>query len=298
MSKLHKFDLVFISTFVNLDNINDLVKSICSSSIETNLRILLLLVCQNNLRLKFESTKVVQIECINKSTLLPLSVARNIAIEYVLSQKIEADYIMFPDDDSTFDRNFFVQYANIEKRKNYIVDVYCAGTKMLFKKQSKISSQQLLRPKNWNVACSVNMLISFDSFDKVKFFDEELGVGSRYGAGEDNDYFIRICSISDGFFYNKELYNFHPAIGEVSNKYTLSQLIRRYRLYGMGVAACLCKHRMFFNAFTICLRALIGGMISILSLKFKFGLAYFVSFFFRLKVLLLFIVYCIKSKNI
>lgn len=289
MDPSHKYDIVFVSTFVDLKNINYLIDSICKASLNTDLNILLLIVCQNNLLIKFKDTKTVHIECLYKSAILPLSIARNVAIEYIMSRQIKMDFIMFPDDDSTFDETFFLNYKTcIKKKQNYLIDVYCTGTNKLFK---NINSMEfgLLQAKNWHSACSVNMLISSESFFKVTFFDEMLGVGSKYGAGEDNDYFIRVCKVSNGFIYNKKMYNYHPAIKDTSQKYTLLSLVQRYKKYGVGVVAFLCKHAMFKDAFIICLRALLGSIKNLLVFNFRLSLAYLSSFYFRSKMFFVFL---------
>lgn len=285
MNKFTSRDLIFITTFISKENINNLIDSVCEANI--GLKILFVVVCQNGFFLEKKDRNGVEVKQLNIPSKLSLSAARNVAIKYIVERQLKSDFIMFPDDDSTFDRNFFLNYPRLAKGENYIVDIYVTGTNHLFRKLN-IRPHSLTKSNKWFVACSVNMLISFESFIKVGYFDETLGVGTHYGAGEDNDYYIRICKVSKGFYYNNLLYNFHPAFKAVAPNYTISQLIRRYDGYGKGVIACLCKHKMYSAAFRVCLRALGGGIKNIIFFKINYGVAYLNSFYSRLKTLIFF----------
>lgn len=286
MKTPEKKDLIFISTFITTEDICNLINSICLSN--TNLKILLIIICQNEILLNINGKNNVEIKYLYSSSILSLSAARNIAIKYLIEQYIESDFIMFPDDDSTFEPTFFKQYPYLTKGENYIIDIHITGTNELFKRQ-RISQNKLLKSNKWSTACSVNMLISFETFLKVGYFDETLGVGTPYGAGEDNDYYIRACNVSKGFYYTKHLYNFHPSLSDLSSNYTTSQLIKRYNNYGKGVIACLCKHKMFYAALNVCLRAILGGIKNLLFLRMNYGIAYFCSSFYRFKTLIYFL---------
>ena len=231
-----KYDLIFITTFV----VNDLVENLVSSIIESNTKVnlLLLVVCQNGNLIDDWNSENISVKTLSVSFMLSLSSARNLAIRYILENNIEASHVMFPDDDSTFDYSFFDRYHSCASEGvNYIVDIYCTNTNVLFKKHKFIFGKTLSY-LDWGAACSVNMLISFDTFLKVGFFDEKLGVGTHYGAGEDNDYFIRSCYSSNGFIYNDSLYNYHPASKWKYKQCSVKQLVVRFNNYGKGVVYC------------------------------------------------------------
>lgn len=279
MMEFQKYDLIFVTTFVVKDAIDDLILSVTQSNNRINL--LLLVVCQNGSLIEDLSSEHTAVKSLPVSHVLSLSAARNLAIKYIFEKRIEALHIMFPDDDSTFDSSFFERYQLfVSIDTNYIIDVYSTHTDALFKKLTHNSGRVFSR-LNWGVACSVNMIISFNSLFKVGYFDEKLGVGARYGAGEDNDYFIRICNYSNGFVYCKQLHNFHPAPIQTYQQYSLKQLINRFNGYGRGVVFCLCKHHLFYDAFIVCLRAFLGGMKNLMFLKINYSIAYFLSFISR-----------------
>lgn len=53
----------------------------------------------------------------------------------------------------------------------------------------------LEKTNNYQNAMSVNMIIQYDHFIEIGFFDERMGVGAKYGAGEDGDFFLE--SVND-----------------------------------------------------------------------------------------------------
>lgn len=278
------YDLIFITTFVVKDNIDNLLASLKSNR---QLDVLVLVVCQsgNIIDEIFQGNTIVKGLFINST--LGLSAARNIAIRFVVENQLMSNHVMFPDDDSVFDFLFFERYKqNVARNVNYIIDVYCTGTTRLFISHKYSVDKQFFR-SDWKVACSVNMVISYESFIATGFFDENLGVGTKYGAGEDNDYFIRVSSNSACFLYNKQLYNYHPAPKQINRKYTQRQLIRRYNSYGKGLVYCLCKHRMIYSAVVVCCRAIGGAFWSLIHFKFNSFVCYLLSFFARIGVLLL-----------
>lgn len=90
---------------------------------------------------------------------------------------------------------------------------------------------------------SVNMIIQYDHFIEIGFFDERMGVGAKYGAGEDGDFFLRICERFGPFVFNQHLHTFHPASDTKFATISLKALIERYKKYGEGVVFLLCKHK-------------------------------------------------------
>ena len=128
---------------------------------------------------------------------------------------------------------------------------------------------------------SVNMLINIDTLEKVGYFDEKMGAGAIYGAGEDTDYFLRCVESSGPFVYNKSLWNFHPKFESKHERLKIQELINKYKNYGRGVIYLNVKHRLYITAIELCFNALFGSFIAFLKLDFKLALARFYAFFIR-----------------
>jgi GT2 family glycosyltransferase len=213
---------------------------------------------------------------------ISLSAARNVGIKYIFENKIKGKYVLFPDDDSTFDVHFFSRYNRLvdEKNSNFLIDVFAENTNELYIKNC-LSDGELIKDNKDQVAMSVNMLISIDTIEKVGFFDEKMGVGAMYGAGEDTDYFLRCVSSSGPFVYNKSLWNFHPKFESKHESLTIKELISKYKNYGRGVIYLYVKHRLYISAIKSCFNALLGSFLAFLKLDFNLALARFYAFFIR-----------------
>ncbi len=293
MKHYKSYNLIFISTFIDRKNIDNLINTVTENN--QTLSILFIIVNQTKSELILPSSTHIDFHQINKER-LSLSKARNIGINYLTENNIQFEHIMFPDDDTTFSDVFFDRYKDyISSDENYLIDVYCFGSNNLFK-QLKYPEGEFLNRYNFEAAMSVNMIINYKTFMQVGLFDERLGVGAKYGAGEDTDYFIRASdSIVHGFIFTKVLYNFHPSSSNKFSKMKLQHIINKYTNYGNGVIFMLCKHKMYLEAFNICFRAIGGALVAFYKLKFNLFLAYIIAFFSRLSM---FIKCIIHSKRL
>lgn len=220
---------------------------------------------------------------LNVSKMLNSSEARNLGIDYVLQNNLFSHYIAYPDDDTTYDKSFFNFFNNLLKfnsinLKNYICNVKCREDINLYYRK-KISNIPFKATKyNFDNVGAVNMILNFDTFLNIKYFNEKYGVGSIYGAGEDGDYFLRVLEYTE-IYYNPNLYTIHPApnISLLNN----TDLKERMVKYSRGVISILCLHNMHLFAFYITIRAL-GGFFIHLKKNFKISILYLKLFFIRL----------------
>lgn len=278
-----KYDVLMISTCTNDKHIHTLMKSLSENNSSTLVSLIILF--QNNIFVEMDLYKTEWLHLVPLYTpsQFNLSMARNICINHVLDNKIRADYVMFPDDDSSFDYHFFKNVLS-QVRGNTLIDVYCAGTTVLYRK-SKYKDLMIITDDK--AAMSVNMIINNETFLKVGLFDSLMGVGAPYGAGEDGDYFLRACKVSkDGFSYSKKLWNFHPATTIKYSALTLKQLKCRYKNYGRGVIYLYCKHRMYVSAVQCVVSGFAGMLIAYCCFNFKLGTARFFGGVYRMLTLL------------
>ena len=101
------------------------------------------------------------------------SVARNIGIDYLLNHQLVSKFVCFPDDDSSYDRIFFKKIQSfIESNKlgNYVTDVYCTGSRDLFRKVP-YRNFTVLSNKDFNIVGAVNIILNFKTFLQVLYFD-------------------------------------------------------------------------------------------------------------------------------
>lgn len=276
------YNLVFISTFIDRKNIENLINSIIDNN--KDITILFIIINQTKNRLELPTSSLIDFYQVNTDR-LSLSKARNVGIAYILKNNLTFEHIMFPDDDTTFSNIFFSRYKEfIKNGVNYLIDVYCFGTNELFK-PTNLKNESILNRENHSSAMSVNMIIDFDTFKLVGLFDERLGIGAQYGSGEDGDYFIRSCDITGkGFIYQKMMFNFHPSSSNKFSQMSLSQTINTYIAYGNGAIFVLCKHKMYQMSFMICFYALGGAVLSLFRLDLKLFVAYEIAFFSRLSM--------------
>lgn len=279
----NQFELVFVTTCNNLLSIYNLLESVSRGN--QGVKLLIVVVCQRGLHLNSREyqTAYTQITTIENAGGLSLSSARNIALRNIQEEQVGYNYLMFPDDDSTYDSHFFERWNDAEEG-NKLIHVRFADKDGYFNflklpEGSRIASSQ------YPMASSVNMIIDKPTVDRVGLFDERLGVGAVYGAGEDSDYFIRSNNIAP-FRICTGLYNMHPSPQHKYSCLSLNQTVKRFNRYGRGMIFTLCKNHMKWGAFKLCVRALGGIAVSISRFRFKLAIAYFLSFFSRTILLL------------
>lgn len=277
---LSVYNLVFITTFIDRNNIYNLIDSVVDNN--NNISIFFILINQTNSNLVLLNSSHVNFNQINVER-VSLSEARNIGVKYLLDNNIRFSHIMFPDDDTTFSNTFFIRYKwYVKENQNYLIDVYCFGSNKLFKQNNYNNGDKLFR-NNYEVAMSVNMIINYNTFVLIGLFDERMGIGAIYGAGEDGDYYIRACNTSlHGFIFVKNIYNFHPSSTNKFQKLGLSHTINKYVNYGNGAIFMLCKHKMYMMAIKTCFRAIGGAIFSLYKFDFKLFVAFGIAFFSRL----------------
>lgn len=288
------YDIIFISTCCDHQHIYKLIHSV----IENNsvLNVCLIIVNQEKVKIEDPFSNIqTDIHIIEHGKIVNTSIARNIGIQHVIDSGMKCNFVGFPDDDSSFDNSFFDEIKlliQVEDFRNFIIDVICTGTTFPFRIINLKSGTQLTK-KNYNIVGAVNIIVNFQTFKKVCYFDDRFGVNAKYGAGEDGDFFIRGLAY-DAFYYNNKLHNYHPSGDSKLEKLSYIKLRKRVLNYGKGVVALLCKHKMYGSATIVTFRAIGGVFKYLLKLKFKIALAYFESFWLRFFYLIKFLTFKFK----
>jgi glycosyltransferase involved in cell wall biosynthesis len=283
------YDLILITTCCNHEYIYELIKSVREYNSKLSACLIVVNQTETIIKIGIESTPNTEVILLEHGKKVNTSVARNVGIDYVLTHGLKSKFVSFPDDDSSFDESFFIQLSLLieaETYHNLVTDVYCTGTNKLFRK-IKFNNGALLDKYNYNIVGAVNIILNYITFERVGYFDIRFGVNAKYGAGEDGDYFIRAVEY-ESFYYNNKLYSFHPSGESKYDKFTFQQKRERLISYGIGCIALLCKHKMYFQALVLTLRALGGVLYYFTKLKFTIALSYFEAFFVRLIYLIKF----------
>ncbi len=160
-----------------------------------------------------------------------LSLARNVGIKYA-----KGDIIAFPDDDCIYSlgildfvNKFFIENKNVDFLTFRLRDKETGDDANLrwYNRDVEITSKNIFR-----TVISTSIFIRVKNINDV-FFDENLGVGRRYGSGEESDMVLELLYRGyKGMFLNNFII-YHP------NK---KDSINKIYSYGLGYGATLKKH--------------------------------------------------------
>lgn len=241
------------------------VKKLIDSLVNQNYKNFeLIIIDQNKHNLIFELVKEfkeLDIKYI-RSTRKGLSYNRNIGLRYC-----NGDIVTLTDDDAEYPE-FLLEKINEEFKKNPEIDILTISTKE--KETNRTihkSPNKDLVITNKNIFKTAISLTTFIKYKRITdiYFDEELGVGAKFGSGEESDMLLSLLSkgYKGKYICNKELVIYHPYKDEVSNP-------ERFYLYALGAGAVLKKeiilrkNNIYIYYFIKSLiKPLIGGIINI-----------------------------------
>ena len=283
---MKKIDLIMVTTHQDNLNVFKLIDSIDNNI--KKIKVLMVVVSQECEISYSSKNSFLSIAFIQESK-MGLSKARNIALKYLLSNDISAEYIMFPDDDSSFDENFFLYFSTVlNTNKCYITPIYNEGSKELyFGKQTP--NNKIIIPSDHQLIGSPNQIILYDKLKNQIFFNEKLGVGALYGSSEDMDLFIKIFNLGEKFVFTNDIYSYHPKKVAAYKNSKFKKIIKRFESYSSGFAYVIFKYRLFSFIPEYLFRTFGAFIVFLLKFQFKLAFAYLLQFFIRIKVLLTFL---------
>lgn len=160
-----------------------------------------------------------------QSNVKSISRSKNLGIKAA-----RANIIAFPDDDclyypDTLDTafNFMADHPEIEVVYGRLYDR--EAKKNIMRKWST----KILRLNKLNFHLNYSPIACFTR-DKYLFFDENLGVGSRFGMGEELDYIMRLVMRGSLIYFLPQLEIWHPQTG----LHAMSNAKTRYYAEGYG----------------------------------------------------------------
>ncbi len=158
-----------------------------------------------------------------------LSVARNQVLKYS-----SGDIICFPDDDCWYHEKFLSKLIEYFK-KTPTAPMWLCNIKDPFNNKcygKRPEKKQFLNNKNiYYLPSSVNIFINLNIVNKSDiFFNEYLGVGAKWGAGEDVELSFRIYKKYSNCYYDGTIHVYHPVVIGGDSKF------KAYK-YGVGAGA-------------------------------------------------------------
>lgn len=174
-----------------------------------------------------------------KSSKKGLSYNRNVGIDNAVGQ-----IIGFPDDDCVYENDTLEKVINFfNKNKDY--KIYSCKTmdsnkvdafKKMYDGTCDITSSNVL-----DTITSITFFIDFEGKDYTRF-DEKLGVGGKFGAGEEIDYVLNLLSLGfKGKYFGNDII-YHPAKKHSKSK----EKYQKDYNYGRGFGA-LCKKEIVYR---------------------------------------------------
>lgn len=203
----------------------------------------------------------------NKIELSSLSSARNQVIPFATG-----DVICFPDDDCWYHSHFFFDVMSVFKNDTSLSMWICNiidPTNNRYYGNRPVAKEKINTKNVFYLPSSVNIFLNRKKIlNKDLFFDERLGLGSKWGSGEDVELAFRIFKKYDVCKYNGTVNVYHPVtIGAETKLKALN--------YGLGTGALAAN--LFINNnymhlliyFSYIKRSLLGAFYHLVHFNFK-----------------------------
>lgn len=194
-----------------------------------------------------ENTSLKEKVFYHKVKIKGLSKARNYGIK-----KSNGDFICLMDDDAEYEKDFLKIASNLIQNSEYsmfsgmIID---KNTKKVFMPLMQEYEVKEVDFSNIEICSSASLVIDKIKLEKLGGFDERLGAGEYFGAGEEIDLIIRFLEKGYKIKYSKKLIVYHP----YPNENIDYKSIKRAFVYGLGEGAlnkkCIknLKNKNFFR---------------------------------------------------
>lgn len=270
--------LILVCTGAKQALIQQLINSISGNT--GGLQVYLVIVNQGERCTFNHNDALLEIQTLSTEGQMSLSAARNLALRFLFDQKVHAQHIMFPDDDSTFKAGFFKNYQALQVNQAYlakICNVEDGGDYRAYPKDNRCGKESLLP---W--VASVSLLLPYSLVKQVGYFDEKLGVGAKWGSSEDLDYYLRCCHEQE-FCFIPQLKTYHPSRFGKYESMPSRDIRRRFKAYTDGFLAVHFRYHLENRLRFFAHRALAGAVLSLVKLKLSLFWQYLWLYFYRHK---------------
>jgi glycosyltransferase involved in cell wall biosynthesis len=192
-----------------------------------------------------------------KSPIRLLSHARNQGLPH-----IKGDIVGFPDDDCVYSKEILQQVHDhfaANPRLGLVSGPAISPEGGFGSGRWTLTSGPLTLENVWTTISSFTFFMRREAVDAIGPYDEGLGIGAKYGSGEETDYAIRILRAGYLGYYDTSFRVTHP------DKTLTAVAADRAYLYGLGMGRVLRKHSMAAHiALPYYIRPLGGMLLSLL----------------------------------
>jgi glycosyltransferase involved in cell wall biosynthesis len=207
----------------------------------------------------------VRVHSIAVSRVIPLSVARNRALEHARSLGLlaRADVVAFPDDDCRYPDDLLARVlAHLASCAcECVTGAYAPSGAAIDRRRFPGGDAPLTPRLVMRTGCSGSMFFSGRAVRAIGDFDVRLGLGAPYGAAEDADYLLRALTLGLSAAYR-------PSDIVVEHPYKAD----RPAAYYVGNVAVLAKHaRGHVGTRLLLLRRLLGGILLVCRSRLPLG---------------------------
>lgn len=176
-----------------------------------------------------------------------LSKARNFGLKFAHGQ-----YISLCDDDAIYSPGYLYSAHQFLASRGYPACALCGRATFCdepddvfdyssFQDESRLSTQDIL-----TMAYSPVLILPKNKLLELKGFDEEFGVGAKYGAGEETDILLRLNKNRIPLYYLERMKVRHGFKNQGD-----AELIKTYNYY-VGTGALIKKHLVYLREIAIC----------------------------------------------
>ncbi len=194
----------------NMKRYSDVIRLFQSIDISNNIVVYFVNQSSEGLELQdIYEVKMCKVVEIKTGKIIPLSSARNLAIDKMLkNERKENALIMFIDDDAWFPQDT-IEYLISCEIKGMVIDTIDPQNNRSFKRNKKIR----FKLNTYDVCCniiSICMIVPLDILASKRLsFNENLGLGCKISQGEESLFAFQLHKEGLDFFYDNHLI-FHP----------------------------------------------------------------------------------------
>ncbi len=189
-----------------------------------------------------------------------LSRSRNLGLKHV-----KGEFVCFPDDDCIYSSDLLDSiYKIFNSQDIQLLSIKSVGSGCLLINKDVIIKEKLTTFNLFSKAISYSLFFRKSAIDGISF-DENLGVGAKFGSTEESDFVLSVMSNGNKCYYTDSLSVFHP------DKITNYDNIERMSYYSLGVGAFFRKN-LFNKSIGIylqMLKAFLGPIFAIAFFKLK-----------------------------